>query len=279
MAKCIYCGQSTGPFKHEHAECRAKHDRAVSLIPGFFGKLMDSSTPPQKFVDLLQQAAKASFIKQNRLRDLSKASVETIIDWIIAERCATIAEGRRLVDITDALEKAFPEGLDLNETVTKVIMLAELAAGLTPDHVSITGHIPIDFAPGESGLWIFNQVHAYWTDPTEETGTITFDPAEGPTAVYFGRKSAELPPLPVPERKPQRGDLLITNRKMYFIRNQDKHVAVPIAKIFCITPYSDGISLTYNPRKPRSALFQVDDAWFAANLVAGLVLRVPNIVG
>jgi hypothetical protein len=279
VAKCIYCGQWTGLFGHEHAECRVRHDRAVSLIPGFFGKLMDSPTPPEKFVELLQQAGDASFIDRNQLRDLSKASMDTVIDWIVAERCATIAEARRLVDIADALEKAFPEGLDLNETVTKVIMLAELSAGIIPNYVSISGQVPIDFGPRESGLWIFNQVDAWWTGPTEEAGAIRLGPAEGATNVYVARNPADLPPIRAPEGKPRRGDLLITNRKMYFIRNESKHVAVPVAQILSLTPYADGISLIYNPRKPRAALFHVNDPWFAANLVAGLVLQMPSVVG
>lgn len=279
MAKCTYCGEWTGVFGNEHAECRARHERAVSLIPGFFGKLMDSPTPPDKFVELLQQAAKASFIDQGRLRDISKASMDTIIDWILTERCATVAEARRLVDIADALEKAFPGGLDLNETVTKVLMLAELAAGHVPDYVSIGGQVPIEFGPGESGLWIFNQVNAWWTDPTKESGAIKFERNKETAGVYVVRKPADLPHLQAPEGKPRRGDLLMTNRKMYFVRNEAKYVAVPIAQIFSLTPYADGISLIYNPRKPRAALFHVDDPWFAVNLVAGLVLRMPSVVG
>jgi hypothetical protein len=279
LAKCTYCGEWTGVFGNEHAECRARYDRAISLIPGFFGKLMDSPTPPDKFVELLQQAASASFIDQGRLRDISKASMDTIIDWIATERCATVAEAHRLVDIADALEKAFPGGLDLNETVTKILMLAELSTGLIPEYVSISGQVPIDFGPGESGLWIFSQVDAWWTEPTEESGAIRFERSKEAPGFYVTRKPADFPHIRTPEGKPRRGDVLLTNRKMYFVRNEAKYVAVPIAQIYSLTPYADGISLIYNPRKPRGAIFRLDDPWFAANLVVGLVLRMPSVVG
>ena len=157
MAKCLYCGQFVRPLSKYHTECKGRHDRAISMIPGFFSKIMGSVISPEQFGTLLRAAADACFVTSDELQLLCVDGMRSVIASISQDRPPTPAEVERVANFLDSIESYYLGGLDLDEALAKARIIAELYDGRDPSPMSVVGPMPIDFGNGERVLWIFNQ--------------------------------------------------------------------------------------------------------------------------
>lgn len=278
MAKCIYCERPAGFLRWRHADCRERHNRAMMMIPELFTKALHSSLPATRFGELLKDAAGASFIKPRDLGSLCIKGISSMIDTVLEERLLTAAEEERIAEIKDALGPAVVDTTDLNEKLIKISVLRDLKAGLIPDRVTIVGPMPIEFRPHEHVVWIFNHVvgfrRAAVAPASDAAGGITFPATE--TDLYCGLRAFDNDPMPMENLiEEATGDLVLTNRNIYFIYGDGKQ-RIPMVKITALQPHADGIQVTCEQPQGRSRAFKVDDPWMAANLTVGLLILAQN---
>lgn len=270
MATCSYCGQSAGLLRKWHQECHDRHERALQTIPGFFPKILDSAVLPERFADLLRSAADACFVTSDELKTLCQAGISSVVDSILRERPLTVSEAQRIMEFTDALELIMPDGLGLDEKLTKAAIIAELRDDRTPNHVSVVGPMPIEFGRNESVIWIFNQATAYRAPviEAEHSSLPVFASADIP---YMTPQAvAEIAPPAGRLGREMKGDLVLTNRAIHFLRSENASLRIPIARVVSLQVNREGVHVACAVAK-QSRLFLVDDPWFAGNVIGQLL--------
>ena len=276
MSQCIYCGQPAGFLRRRHAPCHERHTRALAMIPELFAKALHSALPATRFGQMLKEAAGASFIKPRDLGALCIGGISQMIDAVLEERLLTTAEEERIKEIKDALGPSIAKSTNLDEKLIKVAILRELKNGQLPDRVDVLGPMPIELRQHETVVWLFNDVVSFRTrapsspaaPPPPQTG-IGFPATD--KDLYCGIRAFAGDPLPMDELVEEAtGDLMLTNRNIYFIFG-DGQRRIPVTKITALQPRADGIQITCEEPQGRCRTFKLDDPWLAANLILGLV--------
>ncbi len=272
MARCLYCQKPAGFLRKQHPECEKRHQYAISSIPIFFNKVMDNPISAERFSELLQAAGKVSFVRPDELKTLCVDGLNNTVDSILRERSLTSSEVRRIVEFTEALGTSFPKGLGLDEKLTKIGIVSELYDGKLSDSIVIVGPMPIELGRGEAVLWVFNHVRSYQTLADNMTGDLPINLAIPIDTQYFSPvlfETAQIPTEPLSEETT--GDLLLTNRNIYFLLSEDSHIRIPISRITSLQPYAEGLHVGWKPREAQSRTFLLDDVWFAVNVIARLI--------
>jgi hypothetical protein len=279
MAKCIHCGKPTGLFRRYHAECRAKYDLAMTMIPAFFEKALNSSLAADRFDELLRNAAAASYVTPPQLRALAIAGIGAMTESTLDDHLLTSAEEERIIEIADAVGLTLDAIPAADDKLIKASVLRELDAGRIPDRVTVMGALPIEFEPDEAVVWIFNQTKTYRSSRSKKDETAEPTPTS-PGAhlpLYYspstlgedGGNAARLVEESV-------GDLVVTTNQLFMIWG-DRQRSFPYSKIVGFNARRDGFRITRGAAQDRIVLFAVNDPWFAANLVARL-LRLSALV-
>jgi hypothetical protein len=234
---------------------------------------LHSSLPATRVGQLLKDAAGASFIKPRDLGALCIKGISSMIDTVLEERLLTAAEEERIAEIKGALGPALADMADLNEKLIKIGILRDLKAGQIPDRVTVVGPMPIDLRPHEHVVWIFNRVVGFRrpaaVPASDAAGGITFPATD--TDLYCGLRAFDHDPVPRENLVEEAtGDLVLTNRNIYFIYGGGKQ-RIPMAKITALQPHADGIQVTCEQPQGRSRAFKLEDPWMAANLAVGLL--------
>jgi hypothetical protein len=245
----------------------------MAMIPGFFSKVMASTISPEQFEALLRAAADACFVTADELEPLCVDGMRNIVDAMVRERAPIAMDVERVAKFLDVIEGRYMQGLDLDEALAKVGVIAELYEGRIPSPVTVVGPMPIEFGTGERVVWIFNQVGVCRPPAdVEEPSPIGSDAPVSRDYLRPDDISARKTP-PEIMRRVVKGDLVVTDRNVYFLRSETSQMRMPLVKVVAFQPYAEGVHLACNPTK-RSRTFLFDDAWFAANLINGLLRRV-----
>jgi hypothetical protein len=275
MSKCFYCGQPAGFLRRYHDECEKRHQTAVLSIPGFFNKLMNNPISGKRFSELLQAAATASFLRSDELKSLCVSGINNIIDSILQERAVKSSELKRIIEFADSLELIFSDGLGLDERLIKMGIVSDLYEGKLSDSVVIVGPMPIELGLGEAFLWIFNDVRSYQMPVKTINTDLPINLVNPADAHYFNLAAVAKNHAPVARLGGEaRGDLVLTNRNIYFLQSETSKLRIPISRITSLKPYAEGLLVGWKPHELQSQLYLLDDAWFAANVIARLIQLV-----
>jgi hypothetical protein len=274
MGACIYCGASAGFLRKQHRDCRTRHDLAAEKIPTFFVKCLESRLPAARFKELVTDAARNNHIGNSELQSLVLEGISNLIDTVLADHAITASEEARI----DELCKAFSVGgKDLIPSgamhkLAKGIILRELENGRLPDSLpKIEGDLPLNLERDEVIIWVFNGV-SYLTPRTRTkyvggSHGMSFRIMKG---VYYRVGAFKGEPVKTEYLSNEgHGDLVITNRNVYFVSPQ-KVLKLPPRKILSIQPYADGIAITRDAANAKPQIFILDDPWFATNAIARL---------
>jgi hypothetical protein len=197
-----------------------------------------------------------------------------MVDTVLQERLLTPAEEERIAEIKDALGPALADVSALNDRLIKISILRELKGGDVPDRVTVVGPMPIELRKHERVVFIFNHVMSYQGVAPPAPGGITFPATE--QDLYCGLQAGNEDPLPAAELvKEALGDLVLTNRNIYFIHPEGQQ-RIPMAKITALQPHAGGIQVICEQPQDRSRAFALADPWMAANLIVSLVIRAQN---
>jgi hypothetical protein len=272
MARCQYCGKPARPFRSHHQACHDRHQRATTLIPNFFTKVLDSPIPAERFSLLLRDAAQAAFIDDQQLGALCIAGTSELIATVLEQRLPTPAEEQRILEILSAIDPRLAADPGLEEIFAKIQILRELGDGKTPDLVEVGGTMPVKLRRGEPVLWIFNDAKAFRKPAGKE-------PAYGHDVHAADRTYLGLARFHRNLRAPRRfaddriGDMMLTNFNLYFFPRSGKMMRIPVARILWVEPYANGVNVHYGPQD-RSWAYLVPDPWFLTNALALLTWSV-----
>jgi hypothetical protein len=277
MAKCIHCGRPAGLFRRYHAECRAKYDLAMTMIPAFFEKALNSSLAGDRFDELLRNAAAASYIAPAQLRSLAISGIAAMTESTLADHLLTEAEEERIIEIADAVGLTLDAIPKADDKLIKANVLRELDAGRIPDRVTVVGDLPVELAADESVVWIFNQTKIYRSGRSKRREPARL-PSTSPIAHLPLYYSATM--LDADGGNPARlveeavGDLVVTTNQLLTVW-RERQRSIPYAKIVGFRARRDGFLIARGGSQDSVVLFAVDDPWFAANLVARLLRLSP----
>lgn len=126
MAQCVYCGRPAGFFRKMHKECHLRHQRAITLIPGFFPKFFQSNLPIDRFRQLLQSATEASFIRPDELKNLTTAGLAQVINTVLERHLLANDDTTRVLAIADALAPILSDDVRPYELLAKIDILRGL---------------------------------------------------------------------------------------------------------------------------------------------------------
>jgi hypothetical protein len=267
MARCQYCGESAGILRNFHSACRKRHDGAIRQIPTFFPKLLGSTLPAARFVELLREVGKVSLISTTELADVFISGIHSTIDEVLKERLVTEAEEDRLRSLIAAFGLDIAEAPGEEDRFYKLGILRDLSDGKLPVRVEVSGEIPFDLGESETILWIFNKVISRRIGAEDASGarlelTKPGAPTYYPPQLINARMAGK---GAIPDRPA--GDLTVTNLNLFFICN-GRVRKTPLADITCLDAFTDGIRVTTHVHG-RPTNFFLDDSWFALLLMAG----------
>jgi hypothetical protein len=226
----------------------------------------------KRFGELLQAAAKVSFVRPDELKSLCVSGITNIFDSILKERTLTSGEVWRITELIDELGAGFREGLGLDEKLLKVSIVSGLYDKIIPDPVSVVGPMPIEFGRGEAILWIFNDVTSYRMPVDPDAKSVPIEMHSPVDNRYFSPKL--LGETHVPKKKlsdEAKGDLILTNRNIYFLQSESSQTRIAISRIVSMQAYAEGLYVGWKPSEGRSRTFLLNDSWFAANVIARLI--------
>jgi hypothetical protein len=274
MGRCTYCGRRAGFLRKMHSQCKVQHDTALARIPEFFPRFFDSDLSPDRFCQLLQEGANASYIRLPELRDVVAGSISAAIDRTLQERLLNEAEAKRFADVAEALAPILGSSDRFDEKLAKIEVLTELNSGKIPDVVSIEDELPIELQPDEQVIWIFNGVTAYRTrraGVSPENSGLQLAVNGG---AYYGPlafDNTNMINLPVQEFvELGRGDLIATSQNLIFLETGGDPRIIPLSKVATVHAYTGAVRLTMGVQESNRA-FMLDDVWFAANLIVRLL--------
>lgn len=195
------------------------------------------------------------------------------VDRALEDGILSEAENQRL---NVALNKfALPEAeLHRHGTyfrVVKASVLRQVLEGKPPSNVTLDDSYPVNLQRGEKPVWSFTNVR-YLEDVVRRQ---TVGGSQGVSlrimsGVYYRVGMFKGESVSSTERRHlDTGTLLLTTRHLYFV-GASKTMRIPYAKVVAFTPYSDAVGLMRDAASAKPQFFQLDDAWFAHNLVVNL---------
>ena len=196
-----------------------------------------------------------------------------IIDKALEDGVISEEEEKVLDFLSDTFEIVQEDDSTYMMKITKSLVLRDILSGIISKRVNITINFPVIMQRGEEPIWIFNNVD-YYEDRNRrhyEGGSagMSFRVAKG---VYFRTGSFKGYPVDTTETvNIGCGSLLITNKHLFWLSSL-KAVKIPVKRIICVNPCSDGIIVQKDGATAKPQYFKLEDPWFACNLISNLHL-------
>jgi hypothetical protein len=269
VGTCSYCGQPAGLFRSRHADCESKHALALQKIPEFFEQALISTVPPQKFRELVEGVAHTHYVPPNELTLLAIAGIARMINKALADSVLTTEEDVRIGEVRDAFGLSVPQLGVAGDRLVKSEILRDLDSGRIPEGVRVEGGLPINFARGETVIWIFNGVEYHSIKSrTQYVGGSHGVSVRLMKGVYYRVGASRGEAVKTSELAFEAsGDLVISSQNVYFV-SPAKVIKLPVRKIVGLQAYSDAVQITRDGVNAKPQVFKLDDPWFAANAIA-----------
>jgi hypothetical protein len=155
--KCKYCGKFASWFRWSHPECRSRRTTGLSRVRK---RAFDAATKGFPNCDLkkeLEEVAKASFVKDDELREALIGAWDQAVDFCITDKVITNDEEASLT--------AFVDSLSLSETdrnrhgalarIVQNLTLRDISEGTVPHRVFTNDVVPFNLQKQESIVWLF----------------------------------------------------------------------------------------------------------------------------
>lgn len=272
MARCSYCGKPAGLLRRQHAECRARLDSAMDMIPGFFGKVLQSQLTPERFGALLKDVAQGSFISPAAFKSICVAGIGKMVDSALRQGLLTRDEEQRILDIASKLGLEIADIPNSTNKMLQADILRELGRNKIPDRVSVVGPLLFDLQPNETVVWIFNRVISY-----RQVGVLAAQNTEADSSAqpmnthYYSTDAVRSRPLRMDGlREEGKGDLVVTSHNIVVVL-PDRTRKISLKRIVGLEPYVEGIQIIRDRAGTRPSTFVFNDPWFATNLIVNLI--------
>lgn len=259
-------------MRHQHRDCRQRHDDAAGKIPEFFVRALQSPMAAGQFRDLVDRDTAANFIAGAERDQLVGQGFAAMIGAAFAGNGLDDVASNRIAELQHAFGLSAAQLGAAGQMLTKARILLALDEGKpSPVNFTVEGNLAPRLEAGEQPLWAFNSAgFLTMRRRTQYTGGSRGVSVRIMRGVYYRvgayRGEAVQPQYLSHEDD---GSLTITPRNVYFVGSH-KALKIPLRKIGSAQLYSDGIEILQNGVTAKPLIFTVDDATFAANLLARL---------
>jgi hypothetical protein len=269
MARCRYCGQSAGWLRGYHAQCRQTHEDALTTIPRLLHRAVHSEMAAARFAELLQEGARSSFVTTQQLAEVVATTIGNILEEILARELITTTQEARIIEVVSALGISFSDIPQVDEKLFKIEILRDLEGSRATQRVSVVGDLPFELGRDEAILWIFNGV-GWFRGPYDGT-TPPSDQISSPALKlpYHGWQAYQADPAKQELSYGGTVDVVTTNRNLILV-DREGAKSVQLARIHSVVPYADSVHIRQH-KGGKLIRLELDDPWFAANLISGLL--------
>ncbi len=272
MADCRYCGKPAGFLRHQHPDCRRRHDEAAAKIPDFFVKALQSPMSGSRFRETIDQAAAQNFVPSAERDELVRRGLGAMIKGALAGGILTDAEDERINEFQHDFGMPLSALGDEGSALAKARILRALDAGqIPPVNVIVEGALAPRLETDERALWSFDDArYLTFRSRTHYVGGSTGISVRVMRGVYYRVGGFRGEPIKTDFLSNEdSGSLTIAQRNVYFVGTR-RALKIPVRKIASAQLYSDGIEILLNGVSAKPAFFMIGDAPFAANLLARL---------
>lgn len=273
MPTCKYCGQSAGLFKSVHKECEDRFHLATSLIRETVVEAVMQNQPPTDLSAEIEKLAAHAHISPSNVKGLICQGWELAVDSALSDGLVTEDEEAALMLVRNHYDLSQSD-LDMHRGYTRLAqaaVLRDLAGGILPDRITVTGNVPFNLQKSESYVWFMNDVkyHKVTTSRSYAGNSlgVSFRVMKGVyyrPGVFTGRTIERHSLTHVDS-----GMLGITNKHIYF-GGQTKTFRVAYPKIVAFQPLQDGLGIQRDAANAKMEYFECGDGWFIYNLVTNL---------
>lgn len=273
MGKCKYCNQSAGFFSSFHKECENKHVKGKEDSVDLLSSCIVSGGDFTALHKQLDPILRDSFIMDIEycFTSIFVAAYDRAVNQFLEDAGLSEEEEGRLMAFQNHYGFS-QEMLDENgslQKAAKAVILREIANGVLPKKMEISGSLPVILQKSETVIWAFTNVQ-YFERKTKtvyhgKTNGLSVRVAKG---VYYRTSAFKGNPIQVEElRYVDSGLLIFTNKHVYF-SSVMKNFKTPYRDILSVNPYEDGVDFQRHDMKPQ--VFKGIDGWFTYNLISNM---------
>jgi hypothetical protein len=272
MAKCTYCGQSSGILKEFHEECKQRNLQGWAEMVALAHKAASGQESCDDLVAKLAAISEFSFIPESWNRRALVAGWAQMLDQFLDDSILTQDEQRKLLEFANRFDLT-PEELNTNGAYDRAIkanILSELLQGRTPE-AQVNFSLPFNLKKTEIVVYLFPSV-SYLEERTRRTyvGGSHGVSVRVMRGVYYRVGAFKAKPVVTSQMEYiDSGLLLITSENLYY-RGDRKSFRVPYSKIVSFTQYADGIGFHRDAASAKPQILITGDGWFTCNLIENL---------
>lgn len=273
MGNCKYCGHAAGFLRSTHTECDTKHRQGRQVIVARLTQAITASEDLLAVQNYISAVARESFVPKTAIVPLVIEGWEAALERFLEDGLLEESEEKRLLSFVQhfGLSQTDLDAKGSFSRIVKAAVLRDIAAGIVPQRINLSGGLPVNLQKEEQVVWVFRDTE-YLEDKVrrEFVGRSQGISMRVMKGVYYRVGSFKGHPVEHIERvRVDRGLLVVTNRNIYFAGSV-KSTRVPYAKIITFESYSNGIGLMRDAANAKAQIFVTGDGWFTYNLVANL---------
>lgn len=293
MGKCVYCGESAGPFRNKHSKCELLHleqekiirdkqmeqeniiQEGKQRIVNSVSSTIQTSDNYDELEMIISEIEQSHFVPLSERKDLLIKGWEISVEKMLEDRILDETEEKRLTDFTKRFSLS-ENDINRSGAFTKIVkaaVLRDVLNGKIPKRIKHQESLLINFKMGEQVVWYFRDVQ-YIEDKTlrEYVGGSMGIGIRLMKGVYYRVGAFKGHAVEHTERiQVDTGLLVITNLNIYF-KGSLKSFRIPHTNIVSFESFTDGIGVMRDVANAKWQIFVTGDGWFIYNLLA----NIPN---
>jgi hypothetical protein len=281
MAKCIYCGQSAGLFRRQHAECARIYEEGLHRITSASEAGLTTGGDLDQLAGEILKIATESRIPRTRMQEALFKAWASHLRKALEAGHLTVQEEKALRAFRWRFGLRELEGPLVAATVAEEVgrtsaqldqagVLREIFEGRVPA-VPVSSSLPFAFTGSEKVVWVFYNVgHLTLRRERHYEGGSSGLSVRVASGVYV-RSGAFRGSAVVSTHAMQddAGQLAVTDENVYFA-GRSVAFRIPLRKIAAVIPYADGFRVLRDAVSAKPEILLTREVWFAVNLILGL---------
>ena len=273
MGICRFCNKPAGILRSAHRECEDRYNEAVSKIRGFFVTSLNSAMDATSFSRGVRSIAEAARVPRGELEPLILDGFGDLIERALDDHVLSTEEEERIAQLRDAfgLTSEQFQKFGLQQRLVKGAILRDLQQGNARSRLDVAGALPFILQKSENLIWVFQDVNYHTMKERIQyvggSAGISVRVAKGVYLRTGGYKGERISTESLELQ--DRGMVGITTKHIYF-KGTQKGFRIALSKLISVERFSDAIGVLKEGANPKLQVLEVDDPWFASNLLAQL---------
>lgn len=279
MGNCRYCGKPVGLFRSAHEECVNVHQLRERVVEGGRQRIVMNTIRSLReggsLADLetsISEIERTLHVSPDERSGLLYKAWEGTVEQFLDDGLLDSTEEERLSEFIGHF-KLSPHELNRNgtlERVGKAAVLRQVLEG-NPQGLASTDDLPMNFQRDEFPVWIFKGAK-YLEDKTlrKYEGASHGYSVRVMKGVYLRASAFKGHPIEYTERVHlDTGTMVATTKHIYF-SGPSKSFRLQYDKIVSFQPFRNGVGIVRDAASAKPQFFEVEDGWFAYNLLSNL---------